>query len=180
MRVISLMWSISPRNGFRALPILPPSDLLGIYLTSAGSAGLCLQSFKILGYGRPHPAHRAPGNEDRLSLHLARFVGISESQLAHLSEGHPLPTFSARSAKYEVLSDPSLRYPFFFHAKYQNTGANHPRLGVGRHAAVFNHAATPHSAKPTALRDEAVPENIRSSIPWRLRGHRSIERSHFR
>src|ERR671917_1552795 len=109
MRAISLIVSTNPRNGFflRSLPILPPSDLLGIYLTSAGSAGLCLQSFKILGYGRPHPAHRAPGNEDRLSLHLARFVGISESQLAHLSEDHQLPTFSARSTKYEVLSDPS-------------------------------------------------------------------------
>ncbi len=35
-------------------------------------------------------------------------------------------------------------------------------------------------AKPTALRDEAVPENIRLSITWRLRGHRFIERSHFR
>ena len=58
----------------------------------------------------------------------------------------------------------------------KNTGANHPMLGVGRHAAVFNHAATQHSAKPTALRDESVPENIRLSIPWRLRGHRSIER----
>ena len=61
----------------------------------------------------------------------------------------------------------------------KNTGANHPRLGVGRHAAVFNHAATQHSTKPTALRDEAVPENIRLSILWRLRGHRFIERSHF-
>jgi hypothetical protein len=62
----------------------------------------------------------------------------------------------------------------------KNTGANHPMLGVGRHAAVLNHAATQHSAKPTALRDEAVPENIRLSITWRLRGHRSIERTHFR
>src|ERR687894_118783 len=58
----------------------------------------------------------------------------------------------------------------------KNSGANHPMLGVGRHASVFNHAATQHSAKPTALRDEAVPKNIRLSIPWRLRGHRSIER----
>jgi hypothetical protein len=41
-------------------------------------------------------------------------------------------------------------------------------LGVGRHAAVFNHAATQHSAKPTALREEAVPENINLSIPLRL------------
>ena len=47
----------------------------------------------------------------------------------------------------------------------KNTGANHLMLGVGRHAAVFNHAATQHSAKPTALRDEAVPENVTSSIP---------------
>jgi hypothetical protein len=62
----------------------------------------------------------------------------------------------------------------------KNTGANHPRLGVGRHAAVFNHAATQHSAKPTALRDEAVPENVTSSIPWRLRGYRSTDLSHFR
>ena len=46
----------------------------------------------------------------------------------------------------------------------KDTGANHPRIGVGRHAAVLNHTATQHSAKPTALRDEAVPENIRSSI----------------
>jgi hypothetical protein len=37
----------------------------------------------------------------------------------------------------------------------KNTGANHPMLGVGRHAAVFNHAATQHSAKPTTLRVEA-------------------------
>lgn len=57
----------------------------------------------------------------------------------------------------------------------KNTGANHPTLGVGRHAAVFNRAATQHSVKPTALRDEAMPENIRLSMPWRLRGHRSIE-----
>ena len=47
----------------------------------------------------------------------------------------------------------------------KNTGANHPMLGVGRHAAVLNHAATQHSAKPTALRDEAVPENVTSSVP---------------
>jgi hypothetical protein len=53
----------------------------------------------------------------------------------------------------------------------KNTGANHPRLGVGHHTAVFNHAATQHSAKPTALRDEAVPENVTSSIPWRLTGN---------
>ena len=62
----------------------------------------------------------------------------------------------------------------------KNTGANHPMLGVGGHAAVLNHAATQHSAKPTALRDEAVPENIRLSITWRLRGHRSIDLSHSR
>src|ERR687898_1185495 len=89
MRAISLMVSTNPRNGFlRALPTLPPCGFSSIHLTSAGLAGLHLRGLQILGYRRTHPAHRAPGNENRLSLHLARFVLISESQLAHLSEGH--------------------------------------------------------------------------------------------
>jgi hypothetical protein len=58
-------------------------------------------------------------------------------------------------------------------------GAGNMGRGIGHRLVAGGHAATQHSAKPTALRDEAVPENIRLSIPWRLRGHRSIERSHF-
>src|SRR5215207_1239797 len=79
IRAISLMWSMSPRNGLRVLPIFPPFVVsVGTGSTQVASFGPGLRRFQILGYGRTHTAYRAPGNEDRLALYLARFVRLSE------------------------------------------------------------------------------------------------------
>src|SRR5215210_1924930 len=102
---ISLMWSMSPRNGLRVLPIFPPSVVSsGIGSTPVASSSPCLRSLQILGYGRTHPAYRTPGNEDRLALYLARLVRVSEPKLADLPEGHQLPVLGTRPAEYYVLS----------------------------------------------------------------------------
>src|SRR5687768_6394701 len=104
---ISLMWSMSPRNGLRVLPIFPPYVVsVGIGSTLVASFGSDLRRFQILGYRRTHPAYRTPGNEDRLALHLTRFIRVSEPQLAHLPEGHQLPVLGACSAEYYVLPNP--------------------------------------------------------------------------
>src|SRR3712207_68383 len=100
IRVISLMWSMSPRNGLRVLPTFPPSGLYAVHLTPAASSGLCLRRPRILGYRRPHPTHRRPGNENRLAFHLARFVRVDDPQAVHLHECHQLPVLGARSAEY--------------------------------------------------------------------------------
>src|SRR5215213_9184137 len=100
IRVISLIWSMSPRNGLRVLPTFPPSSLYAVRLTSTASAGLFPRSSQILGDKRPHPAHRGPGNENRLAFYFPRFVRIGDPQAVHLHEGHQLPVLGARSAKY--------------------------------------------------------------------------------
>src|SRR5215210_8897409 len=71
IRLISLMWSMSPRNGLRVLPIFPPAVVyVGSGSNPVGSFGPVLRSLQILGYGRTHPAYRTPGNEERLAFHL--------------------------------------------------------------------------------------------------------------
>src|SRR5829696_6746017 len=74
---ISLMWSTSPRNGLCVLPIFPPSVVsMGIGSTKGASFGL--RGFQVLWDGRTHPAYRTPGDEDRLALHVARLVRVSD------------------------------------------------------------------------------------------------------
>src|SRR5215211_6946482 len=100
IRVISLMWSMSPRNGLRVLPTFPPYSLYEVHLTPTALAGLCPRSSQILGYRTAHPAHRGPGNENWLAFYVPRLVRIDDPQAVNLDEGHQLPVLGARSAKY--------------------------------------------------------------------------------
>src|SRR5215207_4307737 len=98
-----------------------PSFWPVLVIATGSTLSTGLRSLKILGYGRPHPAHRAPGHEDRPALHLARLVLVCEPEFAHLSEGHQLPALGARPAKDHVLADPGMRQTPLFHAQNTST-----------------------------------------------------------